>query len=135
MKKTGSKGCKKRPANGASLGMFIMALDRNNPVLLFLGGGPGIPEYLMEQEYPSGLENHFIICYLEYRGTSLSYNPDIAAEDMTITQYVNDVVSVTNSLRSGNQTGVWTPADFAASGDFIRWLRIMPGFSSRLRFA
>jgi len=31
-----------------------------------------------------------------------------------------------NSLRSGNQTGVWTPAEIAASGDFIRWLRIMP---------
>ena len=85
--------------NGTSLGMFIMALNRDNPVLLFLGGGPGIPEYLMEQEYPSGLENHFVICYLEYRGTSLSYNPGIAAEDMTITQYVNDVVSVTNYLR------------------------------------
>lgn len=32
--------------NGISLGMFIMAEDASKPVLLFLGGGPGIPEYL-----------------------------------------------------------------------------------------
>jgi len=63
--------------NGTSLGMFIMAKDNSKPVLLFLSGGPGIPEYFLEQELPSGLENEFVVCYLEYRGTSLSYKPDI----------------------------------------------------------
>ena len=86
--------------NGASLGMFIMARDRTKPVLLFLGGGPGIPEYFMEQELPSGLENEFVVCYPEYRGTSLSYNPDIAAESMTAEQYIDDAIEVTNYLRS-----------------------------------
>lgn len=85
--------------NGTSLGIFIMAKDNSKPVLLFLGGGPGIPEYLMEQELPSGLENEFVVCYLEYRGTSLSYKPDIAVENMTIEQYVSDAVETTNYLR------------------------------------
>ena len=86
--------------NGASLGMFIMVKDRTKPVLLFLGGGPGIPEYFMEKNYPSGLESEFVVCYLEYRGTSLSYNRNITIESMTIDQYIYDVVEITTYLRN-----------------------------------
>ncbi len=85
--------------NGASLGMFIMAKDSGSPVLLFLGGGPGIPEYFLEQEYPSGLANEFVVCYLEYRGTSLSYKNGMDPEAMTLDQYVDDVAVVTGYLR------------------------------------
>ncbi len=63
--------------NGVPLGMFIMAKDQSNPVLLLLGGGPGIPEYFLEQVYPTGLADAFVVCYLEYRGTSLSYHSGI----------------------------------------------------------
>lgn len=84
--------------NDTSLGMFIMAKDPNKPVLLFLGGGPGIPEYFLEQEFPVKLEDEFVVCYLEYRGTSLSYHPDIPLETMTIEQYISDAVGVTDYL-------------------------------------
>ena len=86
--------------NGMSLGMFIMAKDRNKPVLLFLGGGPAIPEYLLEIDCPSGLENEFVVCYPSYRGTSLSYSPDTAVESMTKDQYIDDAVEITNYLRN-----------------------------------
>ncbi len=85
--------------NGASLGIFIMAKDSGSPVLLFLGGGPGIPEYFLEQEYPSGLADEFVVCYLEYRGTSLSYQSGMDAETMTLDQHVDDVAAVTGYLR------------------------------------
>jgi pimeloyl-ACP methyl ester carboxylesterase len=75
-----------------------MAKNDTKPVLLFLGGGPGIPEYFLEQTYPTGLENEFIVCYMEYRGSSLSYTPDSSAETMTTEQYIADVVGVTNYL-------------------------------------
>jgi pimeloyl-ACP methyl ester carboxylesterase len=86
--------------NGTSLGMFIMAKDRNKPVLLFLSGGPSIPSYLLEKDLPSGLENEFVVCYLAYRGTSLSYNPNTAIESMIIDQYIDDAVEITNYLRN-----------------------------------
>ena len=86
--------------NGTSLGMFIMAKNRNKPVLLFLGGGPAIPEYLLEIDNPSGLENEFVVCYPSYRGTSLSYNRNTAIESMTVEQYIDDVVEITNYLRN-----------------------------------
>lgn len=91
--------------DGADLGMIIMAKDISNPVLLVCGGGPGIPEYLMEDMYPSSLADKFVVCYLEYRGTGLSYNSEIKAEDMTTERYISDIVSVTEYLseRFGQQ--------------------------------
>lgn len=84
--------------NGTSLGMFIMAEDERKPVLLFLGGGPGIPEYLLADNYPGGLEKDFVVCYMEYRGTSLSYQPEIDPKTMTTEQYISDSVEVTKYL-------------------------------------
>ncbi|MCI8409508.1 MAG: alpha/beta hydrolase [Lachnospiraceae bacterium] len=81
------------------LGMIILAKDMSNPVLLVCGGGPGIPEYLLENIYPSKLVDEFTVCYLEYRGTGLSYNSDINISDMTTERYVTDILEVTNYLR------------------------------------
>ncbi|VIF80195.1 alpha/beta hydrolase [Clostridioides difficile] len=85
--------------NNTSLGMFIMGKDTKKPVLLFLGGGPGIPEYFLETQYPTGIEDEFVVCYLEYRGTSLSYSPNISSGTITTKQYIDDVVKVTNYLQ------------------------------------
>ena len=74
--------------DGDKLGMIIQAEDTNNPVLLVCGGGPGIPEYLLESMYPSGLAGNFVVCYLEYRGTGLSYSSDSNASDMTTEKYI-----------------------------------------------
>lgn len=85
--------------NDTTLGMFLMAKDETKPVLLFLGGGPGLPEYFLEKEYPTGLEEEFVVCYLEYRGTSLSFDSKMDVETMTTEQYIDDVVAVSNYLR------------------------------------
>ena len=85
--------------NGTKLGMLILAKDSTKPVLLFLGGGPAIPEYLLEKDHPSGLEQEFVVCYLSYRGTSLSYDPNVDPTSMTIEQYIDDVLEITNYLR------------------------------------
>ncbi|MGB5823828.1 MAG: alpha/beta hydrolase [Proteocatella sp.] len=85
--------------DGTELGILITGKDKTKPVLLFLGGGPGIPEYLLEHKYPTGLANDFVVCYLEYRGTSISYNSDMKAAQMTTDRYLCDVVAVTEYLK------------------------------------
>ena len=80
------------------LGMIIIAKDISNPVLLVCGGGPGIPEYLLEYMYPSSLADNFVVCYLEYRGTGLSYSSDIKTEEMTTEKYISDIVEVSKYL-------------------------------------
>src|SRR5690242_8288236 len=38
--------------NGVEQGMFIKSIDTANPLLLFLHGGPGMPEYFLTRRYP-----------------------------------------------------------------------------------
>jgi len=85
--------------NGVKQGMFIKGKDVNNPVLLFMHGGPGMPEYWLTQRYPTGLEDHFVVVWWEQRGAGLSYSADIPPETMTAEQFVSDTIEVTNYLR------------------------------------
>ncbi|MBI5953292.1 MAG: alpha/beta hydrolase [Chloroflexi bacterium] len=85
--------------NGVEQGMFIKSKNSNNPVLLFVHGGPGMPEYWLTQRYPTGLEDHFTVVWWEQRGAGLSYSPDISAETMTAEQFISDTIEVTKYLR------------------------------------
>jgi pimeloyl-ACP methyl ester carboxylesterase len=84
---------------GVEQGMFIKGKDTNNPVLLFLHGGPGMPELFLAEKYPTGLEDYFTVCYWEQRGGGLSYSSDIKAETITAEQLISDAIEVTNYLR------------------------------------
>jgi pimeloyl-ACP methyl ester carboxylesterase len=85
--------------NGVEQGMFIMGRNINNPVLLFVHGGPGMPEYWLTQTYPTGLEERFTVVWWEQRGAGLSYSADIPPETMTAEQFISDTLEVTNYLR------------------------------------
>lgn len=85
--------------NGSKLGLIIIGEDKNNPILLVCGGGPGIPEYLMESFYPSVLTKHFVVVYFDYRGTGLSYEK-VDPNKMTTKQYLNDVDTITDYIRN-----------------------------------
>ena len=85
--------------NGFQQGMFLKGKDTANPILLFLTGGPGIPDYFLAKEIDTGLENVFTVCYWDYRGTALSYSSDCKAEDCTTGQFIQDTIAVTDYLR------------------------------------
>lgn len=85
--------------NGSQQGMFLKGKDTTNPVLLFLSGGPGIPDYFLTRETDTGLENIFTVCYWDYRATALSFSSDCKAKDCTTGQFVEDTVAVTDYLR------------------------------------
>lgn len=86
--------------NGIEHGMFIKGKDKTNPVLLFLHGGPGMPEYAISRKYPVVLENYFTVCWWEQRGAGLSFNHKIPLESMTFDQLISDVIEVTCYLRT-----------------------------------
>jgi len=85
--------------NGMEQGMFIQSKNISNPVLLFVHGGPGMPEYWLTQRYPTGLEDYFTVVWWEQRGAGLSFSPDLSPEKMTAEQFVSDTLEVTNYLR------------------------------------
>jgi pimeloyl-ACP methyl ester carboxylesterase len=49
--------------NGVEQGMFIRSRNKENPVLLFIHGGPGMPEYFLAQSNLSALRTATIIEY------------------------------------------------------------------------
>jgi len=87
------------PINGVPQGMVIRGQDTSNPVLLWVHGGPGMPDYPLTQQYPTGLEDLFTIVWWDQRGPAMSYDPDIAPQTMTIEQFIDDTLAVTDYLR------------------------------------
>lgn len=86
--------------NGAKQGMFLQCENAENPVLLYLHGGPGSPDIAFNDKYPTGLEKLFTVCWWEQRGSCISYSSMIKPEEMTIEQMIADTVAVTNYLRN-----------------------------------
>ena len=84
--------------NGVEQGMFIRSRSTENPVLLFVHGGPGMPMYWLTRRYPTGLDDHFTVVWWEQRGAGLSYDPSLTANDMTAEQFVDDTLEVSRYL-------------------------------------
>ena len=85
---------------GVDQGMFIRSKNLENPVLLFVHGGPAFPEYFLFEKYKPGLEDDFTVCYWEQRGGGLSYSAGIPLESMTFEQLTTDAIEVSNYLRN-----------------------------------
>lgn len=83
---------------GVTQGMFIRSKNLNNPVLLYLHGGPAFPNYFLIDKYDPGLEDFFTVCYWEQRGGGLSYTPQVSLESMNLDQLTSDAIEVTRYL-------------------------------------
>lgn len=84
---------------GTCQGMFIRGMKINNPVLLYVHGGPAFPNYFLIDKYKPGLEEFFTVCYWEQRGGGLSVSPEVTLESMNFEQLASDAIEVTNYLR------------------------------------
>jgi len=85
--------------NGVKMGMIIRSRDFSNPVLLFVHGGPGMPEYFLAEDFSTALEDIFTVVYWDQRGAGLSFCSHIDKSTLTVAQYIDDLIAVTNYLR------------------------------------
>ncbi len=79
--------------------MFLQVREPGSPVLLFLHGGPGMPEYWLTRRHPTRLHEAFTVAWWEQRGAGLSYRRDIPPESMTVEQFIDDTIAVAGYLR------------------------------------
>jgi pimeloyl-ACP methyl ester carboxylesterase len=84
---------------GVKQGMIIRSKNIDNPVLLYLHGGPGFPVYYLIEKLNPGLEEYFTVCYWEQRGGGLSYSQGVNVESMNLEQLRDDAIEVTHYLR------------------------------------
>src|SRR5205085_1220328 len=68
--------------------------DRSNPVLLFVHGGPGVPE-MPVAHLNRDLERDFTIVQWDQRGAGKSYRRSLPRASMRIEQFVNDTLELT----------------------------------------
>ncbi|MBN1499968.1 MAG: alpha/beta hydrolase [Spirochaetes bacterium] len=97
--KNGISEIKRLNIGGVDQYVLIRGENINNPVLLFLHGGPGTTELIPFRLFHKRLEKYFTVVVWEQRGTGKSFSPDIPVESMTIDQFVSDARDLTDYLR------------------------------------
>lgn len=89
--------------NGCREGLIIRGRSADNPVLLFVSGGPGVPQYWLNEAYekrhPNKIEDEFTVCWWDYRGEGLSFDSSLNPADITLEQLAQDAVAVADYLK------------------------------------
>ncbi|MGL6199326.1 MAG: alpha/beta fold hydrolase [Lachnospiraceae bacterium] len=88
--------------NGIRQGMFIRGENFQNPIVLYLHGGPGTPlfQFISYLEKSERLEKYFTVCYWDQRGAGMTYTKSTDPSTMTVAQMVEDTREVTAYLKS-----------------------------------
>ncbi len=85
--------------NGHDLDVMIRGHSVDNPVLLFLAGGPGGSEMGAMRNHLPGLEEHFTVVTWDQRGTGKAYDELDPTGTYTLDGVIDDTIAVTNHLR------------------------------------
>jgi pimeloyl-ACP methyl ester carboxylesterase len=86
------------PIGGHDQALMIRGRSSDNPVLLYLAGGPGGTD-LGAMRADAGLEQRFVVVTWDQRGTGKSYPALDPVETLTPEQMVADTIELTNYLR------------------------------------
>jgi predicted alpha/beta-fold hydrolase len=91
--------------SGIKQGMFIRGENPQNPVILYVHGGPGTPmlqfiSALEKRVKSERLEKYFTVCYWDQRGAGMTYSKSTDPATMTVEQMVEDTREVTEYLKS-----------------------------------
>ncbi len=85
---------------GVTQWLVIRGKSPDNPVLLFLSGGPGGSELGRVRLFNQELENHFIVVVWEQRGCGKSYPAINPKSAMTLDQYISNINELSQYLRT-----------------------------------
>jgi len=84
---------------GREVPMMIRGHSIDNPVLLFVAGGPGGSELGAMRNHLPELEEHFTVVTYDQRGNGKAYHQLDPVETLTLRGSVEDTLAVTNYLR------------------------------------
>jgi len=80
--------------------VLIRTKNINNPIILFLHGGPGMPLMYLSYKFQRPLENHFTVVQWDQRGAGKSYDPEIPIQSINVEQYISDARQLIDTLRN-----------------------------------
>lgn len=80
--------------------IYIRGKNTDNPILLYLHGGPGMSWMHIFRHFQAPLEDYFLVVQWEQRGSGKSYSRKIPKETMTIEQFISDLHELIEMLRN-----------------------------------
>lgn len=87
---------------GVEQWISIRGEDRDNPVLLYLHGGPGTPMMPFSYLFQTSWEDHFVVVQWDQRGTGKTYfesDPEAVLATINFERMKEDALEVTQYLR------------------------------------
>ncbi len=111
---------------GVEQWILIRGHDVDNPVLIYLHGGPGSPAIFYGRFAFGGLEERFTVVTWDQRGCGKSYSPTVDAQSITLEQLLSDTRELIAMMRErfetdavylmgasfGSALGVFTARDY-----------------------
>ncbi|WP_449538530.1 alpha/beta fold hydrolase [Ferdinandcohnia sp. Marseille-Q9671] len=86
--------------NGTELEVMIRGVDRDNPIVIFVHGGPGSSEIPYVRKYQDLLEEHFTIVHYDQRGSGKSYQFFEDYSTISSDQHVEDLLALTDYVKN-----------------------------------
>jgi pimeloyl-ACP methyl ester carboxylesterase len=84
---------------GVPQAILIRGWNRNNPILLMLHGGPGMPQMYLAYRFQRELEKNFVVVQWDRRGTGKSYSGQVPPQSLNVEQLVEDTHQLIGLLR------------------------------------
>ncbi len=122
--------------NGTKHQLMVRGVDKNNPILIFVHGGPGYSEIPYVRKYQDILEEKFTIVHYDQRGAGKSYHlfedySNLSAELLTkdliaLSKYVRERFGVDKVLLAGHSFGSYIGMQAAAKAteNYIAYIGI-----------
>lgn len=85
--------------NGLQQKVLIQSNDISNPIVLWLHGGPGTSEMLINHHCMDSLTNFYTVVHWDQRGTSLSYDVSMHYSDVSFDKIIDDAFQLTSILK------------------------------------
>jgi len=122
--------------NGTRHEVMIRGLDRRNPIVIFVHGGPGCSEIPYVRKYQDLLEKNFTIVHYDQRGSGKSYHffedysnlsTDLLVDDLlALTDYVEKEFGQAKVLLIGHSFGTYIGMKAAAKApdQFVAYIGV-----------
>jgi pimeloyl-ACP methyl ester carboxylesterase len=96
---TGIASLEKMNLGGFEQWILIRGADTENPLLLFLHGGPGMPMMYLAHTFQRPLEDGFLCVQWDQRGAGKSFRKGIPPDSLSVERILSDALELIGRLR------------------------------------